>query len=48
MIVVDDSIVRGNTILHIVNLLKQNNAKKIYIVSSCPKTINENKYGIDT
>ena len=47
IIIVDDSIVRGNTILHIIELLKLNNAKDIYVVSSCPEIINENKYGID-
>ena len=47
IIIVDDSIVRGNTILHIIKLLKLNNAKDIYVVSSCPEIINENIYGID-
>ena len=47
IIVVDDSIVRGNTIKHIINLLKKNKAKDIYIVSACPEIINENMYGID-
>ncbi len=47
IIVVDDSIVRGNTIKHIINLLKINKANNIYIVSACPEIINENVYGID-
>lgn len=47
LIIVDDSIVRGNTIKHIVNLLKKHNAKKIIIISCSPEIINENKYGID-
>ena len=47
IMIVDDSIVRGNTMKHIVNLLKKHKAKKIYIISCCPEIINENKYGID-
>ena len=47
ILIVDDSIVRGNTIKHIINLLKVNNAGKIYIVSCSPPIINKNIYGID-
>ena len=47
LLIVDDSIVRGNTIKHIVNLLKNNGANNIYIASSCPEIINGNNYGID-
>ena len=47
LLIVDDSIVRGNTIKHIVNLLKNNGANDIYIASSCPEIINGNNYGID-
>lgn len=47
IMIVDDSIVRGNTIKHIINLLKKNEAKQIYIVSCSPRILYENKYGID-
>jgi amidophosphoribosyltransferase len=47
IIIVDDSIVRGNTIKHIINLLKENNVGKIYVVSCSPPIINKNIYGID-
>jgi len=47
IIIVDDSIVRGNTIKHIINLLKKYKAKDIYVVSACPEIVNENVYGID-
>ena len=47
IIIVDDSIVRGNTIKHIINLLRKYKAKDIYIVSACPEIVNENVYGID-
>ena len=47
ILIVDDSIVRGNTIKHIVNLLKENNVNRIYIAISCPEIINTNKYGLD-
>ena len=47
LLIVDDSIVRGNTIKHIIDLLKNNGVNKIFVVSSSPEIINENKYGID-
>lgn len=47
IIIVDDSIVRGNTIKHIINLLKENDVGKIYVVSCSPPIINKNIYGID-
>ena len=47
VMIVDDSIVRGNTIKHIIELLKNNEVNKIYIISSSPEIINGNKYGID-
>ena len=45
--IIDDSIVRGNTIKHIINLLKDYQVNKIYIAISSPKIINTNKFGID-
>ena len=47
ILIVDDSIVRGNTIKHIVNLLKENDVNKIFIAISSPEIVNTNKYGID-
>ena len=47
ILIIDDSIVRGNTIKHIIKLLKQNNVNKIFIGISSPKIINRNIYGID-
>ena len=47
ILIVDDSIVRGNTIKYIVDLLKEYQVKKIFIAISSPKIINTNHYGID-
>ncbi|HEY9676894.1 MAG TPA: amidophosphoribosyltransferase [Drouetiella sp.] len=46
-IVVDDSIVRGNTAKQIVKLIKQAGAKEVTLVSSCPPINNACYYGID-
>ena len=45
--IVDDSIVRGNTLKHIITLLRDNNVNKIFVVSSSPEIINKNVYGLD-
>ena len=47
IMIVDDSIVRGNTLKHMINLLKENDVNKIFVVSSCPEIINKNIYGLD-
>lgn len=47
IIVVDDSIVRGNTCKHIINELKFHGANKIYFVSCSPQIRYKNLYGID-
>ena len=47
IIIVDDSIVRGNTIKHIIELLKKNNVNKIYVCICCPPIKYKNVYGID-
>ena len=47
IIIVDDSIVRGNTMKHIVKLLRKNGAKKIIVVSCAPMIKYANIYGID-
>ncbi|MBS1957279.1 MAG: amidophosphoribosyltransferase [Cyanobacteria bacterium SZAS-4] len=46
-IIVDDSIVRGNTAKQIVRLIKQAGAKEVTLVSSCPPISNPCYYGID-
>ena len=46
VLIVDDSIVRGNTSSHIVNIVKNVGAKKIYIASGAPPILYPNKYGI--
>jgi amidophosphoribosyltransferase len=47
IIVIDDSIVRGNTSKHIINELRLYGAKKIYFVSCSPQIKYKNLYGID-
>ena len=47
LLIVDDSIVRGNTIGYIINLLRLNNVGKIFVASSSPEIINCNRYGLD-
>ena len=46
VLIVDDSIVRGNTSKHIINELKKNGAKNIYFISCCPPIKYPNIYGI--
>ena len=46
-LIVDDSIVRGNTAKQIVKLIKQAGAKEVILVSSCPPIKNPCYYGID-
>ena len=47
IVIVDDSIVRGNTIRHIIDLLKENEVNKIYVCISSPPIKYKNLYGID-
>ena len=46
ILIVDDSIVRGNTSSHIVYLAKKAGAKNIYMASGAPPILYPNKYGI--
>ena len=46
ILIIDDSIVRGNTCSHIVYLAKKNGAKKIYFGSGAPPVLYDNRYGI--
>lgn len=46
VLLIDDSIVRGNTSREVVNLLKEAGANRVYFGSAAPKIVNTNKYGI--
>ena len=48
VVVVDDSVVQGSTAIKIINLLKENGAKKIYFLSSSPPYVAPCFYGVAT
>ena len=46
VLIVDDSIVRGNTSKHLINMIKKYGCKKIYFASCSPIIKSTNNYGI--
>ena len=47
VILVDDSIVRGTTSLHLINLVKNAGAKKVHLIITCPPIIAPCYMGVD-
>ncbi len=47
ILLVDDSIVRGNTIKQIIEICRRAGAKKVYVASGAPPVINPDVYGVD-
>jgi len=47
ILLIDDSIVRGNTIKHVIDILKKHGVNKIHIASCSPPVRYSNVYGID-
>tara|TARA_B100000242_G_scaffold58675_1_gene35040 strand:+ start:26 stop:1564 length:1539 start_codon:yes stop_codon:yes gene_type:complete len=47
LILIDDSIVRGNTIKHLIDFVNKHNPKEIHFLVSSPPIINTCSYGVD-
>ena len=47
VILIDDSIVRGNTIKHVIRLLRDNGATRVHVKVALPKIVSPCYYGID-
>ena len=47
IIIVDDSIVRGNTIKYLIQYLRQYQPKEIHLISGCPPIKYPCHYGVD-
>ena len=46
VLLIDDSVVRGNTSREVIRLLKDGNVADVYFASASPKIYNNNEYGI--
>ena len=47
LVLVDDSIVRGNTLKYLIDFIKEHKPKEIHFLSASPPIINKCSYGVD-